>query len=235
MNEGQKRRKRKREEEEKQEKEKWTKEQGWGRRLLLLVLLLFLAPRLRLRRSRPAGPPQRATRGPSRPGPRAGQPSTTPVGSRPGPRGGRLRRLPGRRREREQGKKTGTGLGVFFLGGCWGEKREERANEFFFFFAFLLPPARPSFVRFALFAARSLFLSLPAQLRMKKNSPLAPSAQLTELTTSSRGSQSERRRATEQAPWRRTRGLNADAGGGGRMAIGENKLMKGRRQHRLDN
>jgi len=29
--------------------------------------------------------------------------------------------------------------------------------------------------------------------------------------------------------------LNADAGGGGRMAIGENKLMKGRRQHRLDN
>ena len=142
MNEGQKRRKRKREEEEKQEKEKWTKEQGWGRSLLLLVLLLFLAPRLRLRRSRPAGPPQRATRGPSRPGPRAGQPSTTPVGSRPGPRGGRLRRLPGRRREREQGKTTGTGLGVFFLGGCWGETSDESANEFFCF----SPSPRPSLV-----------------------------------------------------------------------------------------
>ena len=90
--------------------------------------------------------------------------------------------------------------------------------SFFFFLLFSFPPP-VSRLFVSLFSLLALsFLLSPLNSRMKKNSPLAPSAQLTELTTSSRGSQSERRRATEQAPWRRTRGLNADAGGGGRMA-----------------
>ena len=89
-------------------------------------------------------------------------------------------------------------------------------NEVFPFLLFSFPPLSLVCSFRALRCSLSLSppLSPRSQLQIRKNKPLF--VQLTEIKTSSRGSENERRRATEQrALWRR--GLNAaDAGGGGR-------------------